>query len=67
MESLTIATGFPPPLIVQDTANSTQIYLSGQRSTNNDGQSAKISKDGELVVYTSTSGSNYYFSGTYVI
>lgn len=66
MESLTIATGFPLPLIVQDTTNSTQIYLSGQRGTNNDGQSARITKNGELVVYTSTSGDNYYFSGSYI-
>ena len=66
MESLTIATGFPPPLIVQDTVNDTQIYLSGQRGTNNDGQSARITKDGELIVYTSTSGENFYFSGSYI-
>ena len=66
MESLTIATGFPPPLIVQDTVNSIQIYLSGQRGTNSDGQSARITKDGELIVYTSTSGGNYYFSGSYI-
>lgn len=66
MESLTIATGFPQPLIVQDTANSTQIYLNGQRGTNNDGQTARITKDGELLVYTSTSGGNYYFSGSYI-
>ena len=67
IESLTIATGFPPPLIVQDTFNNTHIYLSGQRGTNNDGQSAKITKDGELIVYTSTSGGNYYFSGSYIV
>lgn len=66
MESLTIATGFPQPLIVQDTVNDTQIYLSGQRGTNNDGQSAKITKDGALIVYTSTSGGNYYFNGSYI-
>ena len=66
MESLTIATGFPPPLILQDTVNNTQIYLSGQRGTNNDGQAAKINKDGEMLVYTSTSGGNYYFSGSYI-
>lgn len=66
MESLTIATGFPPPLIVQDTINSIQIYLDGQRGTNNDGQSARITKDGALIVYTSTSGGNYYFSGSYI-
>lgn len=67
IESLTIATGFPPPLIVQDTVNYTYIYLSGQRGTNNIGQSAKITKNGELIIYTSTSGGNYYFSGTYVV
>ena len=67
MESLTIATGFPPPLIVQDTVNSTQIYLNGQRGTNNDGQSAKITKDGELIIYTSNAGGNYYFSGSYIV
>ena len=66
VESLTIATGFPPPLIVQDTVNNTQIYLSGQRGTNNDGQSARITKDGALIVYTLTSGGNYYFSGSYI-
>lgn len=66
MESLTIATGFPPPLILQDTTNSIQIYLSGQRGTNSGGQSARITKDGELIVYTSTSGGNYYFSGSYI-
>lgn len=66
MEILTIATGFPPPLIVQDTTNDTHIYLSGQRGTNNDGQFAKITKDGALLVYTSNSGGNYYFSGSYI-
>ena len=66
IENLIIATGFPQPLIVQDTVNATQIYLFGQRGTNNDGQSAKITKDGELIVYTSTSGGNYYFSGSYL-
>lgn len=66
MESLIIATGFPLPLIVQDTVNNTQIYLSGQRGTNNIGQSANITKNGELIVYTSTSGGNYYFSGSYI-
>lgn len=66
VESLTIATGFPRPLIVQYTVNDTQIYLSGQRGTNNDGQSAEITKDGALIVYTSTSGGNYYFSGSYI-
>ena len=67
IESLSIATGFPPPLIVQDTVNDTQIYLSGQRGTNNIGQSAMITKNGELIVYTSTSGGNYYFSGSYIV
>lgn len=67
IESLIIATGFPPPLIVQDTVNDTQIYLSGQRGTNNIGQSASITKNGELFVYTSTSGGNYYFSGSYIV
>lgn len=67
IESLIIATGFPPPLIVQDTVNDTQIYLSGQRGTNNIGQSARITKNGELIVYTSTSGGNYYFSGSYIV
>lgn len=67
LESAVVATGFPPPLIVQDTANATQIYLSGQRGTNTGGNSAKITKDGELVIYTSNSGGNYYFSGTYVV
>ena len=74
MESLTIATGFPLPLILQDTVNSAKIYLSGQRGTNNDEQSARITKesaritkDGELIIYTATGGGNYYFSGTYVI
>lgn len=67
IEGLIIATGFPPPLIVQDTVNDTQIYLSGQRGTNNIGQSARITKNGELIVYTSTSGGNYYFSGSYIV
>lgn len=66
LESAVVATGFPPPLIVQDTVNSTQVYLAGQRGTNSDGQAAKIDKNGQLSIYTSTGGENYYFSGTYV-
>lgn len=67
LESVVVATGFPAPLIIKDTANNTQIYLNGQRNTNNGGQAAKITKDGELTIYTSSSGGNYYFSGTYVV
>ena len=67
MESLVIATGFPSPLVTKDTAHSTQFYLSGQRGTSEDGQAAKITEAGQLVVYTSTSGGNYYFSGTYIV
>lgn len=67
MESVIIATGFPTPLVTKDTVNSTHIYLSGQRGTNSDGQAANINKNGELTIYTNTSGANYYFSGTYVI
>lgn len=67
LESVTIATGFPTPLVTKDTVNSTQVYLSGQRGTNNSGQAAKITKDGALIIYTSDAGGNYYFSGTYVI
>ena len=66
MESLTIATGFPAPLITKDTVNSTQFYLAGQRGTNNDGQAVKIDKNGQLNIYTNTSGGNYYFSGSYI-
>lgn len=67
LESVVVATGFPTPLIIKDTVNNTQLYLSGQRGTNSDGQSARITKNGELIIYTSTSGGNYYFSGTYVV
>ena len=67
MESIVIATGFPPPLVTKDIVHSTQFYLSGQRGTSEDGQVAKIDKDGQLAVYTSTSGGNYYFSGTYIV
>lgn len=67
LESVVVATGFPTPLIIKDTVNNTQIYLNGQRSTNNGGQAVKITKDGELLIYTSSSGGNYYFSGTYVV
>lgn len=66
IESKTVATGFPTPLITKDTVNSTQFFLAGQRATNDEGQSARIDKDGNLVIYTSTSGGNYYFSGTYI-
>lgn len=67
LETVIVATGFPTPLVTKDTVNSTQIYLSGQRGTNSDGQAARIDKYGQLTIYTSTSGDNYYFSGTYVI
>lgn len=67
MESITVATGFPIPRVTKDTVNSTQFYLSGQRATNNEGQSARITSNGQLIVYTSTSGGNYYFSGTYIV
>ena len=67
LESVVVATGFPTPLITKDTVNNTQIYLSGQRGTNSEGQAAKIDKNGQLFIYTNTSGGNYYFSGTYVI
>lgn len=67
LESVTIATGFPTPLVTKDTVNSTQVYLSGQRGANNSGQAAKITKDGALLIYTSDAGGNYYFSGSYII
>lgn len=66
MESKTVATGFPIPLITRGTTNSTQFYLAGQRGTNNGGQSARIDNNGNLIIYTATSGGNYYFSGTYI-
>ena len=67
LESVVVATGFPPPLITKDSVNDTLFYLTGQRGTNSEGQAAKIDKNGQLIIYTNTSGQNYYFSGTYVI
>ena len=67
LESVVVATGFPAPLITKDTVNITNFYLAGQRGTNLVGQAAEIDKNGQLVIYTATSGGNYYFSGTYVI
>lgn len=66
LESVTVATGLPVPLITKLTNNGTFFYLSGQRGTNKEGNAAMIDIDGNLIIYTSTSGGNYYFSGTYI-
>lgn len=66
LESVTVATGLPVPLITKLVDNSNFFFLYGQRGTNNAGQTVKIDKNGNLFVYTSNSGGNYYFSGTYV-
>ena len=66
LETVTVATGLPVPLITKLTNFATFFYLSGQRGTNTEGSAARIDKDGNLLIYTSTSGANYYFSGTYI-
>ena len=67
LETVIVATGLPIPLITKLTYFATFFYLSGQRGSNIDGSAARIDKDGNLLIYTSTSGGNYYFSGTYII
>ena len=66
LETVTVATGLPVPLITKLTNNDTFFYLSGQRGANAEGQAARIDKHGNLIIYTNTSGGNYYFSGTYI-
>ena len=66
LEIVTAATGLPIPLITKLTNNDTFFYLSGQRGANAEGQAVKIDKYGNLIIYTNTSGGNYYFSGTYI-
>ena len=66
LEAVTVATGLPVPLITKLTNFDTFFYLSGQRGANAEGSAAKIDKDGKLLIYTYTSGGNYYFSGTYI-
>ena len=66
LETVTVATGLPIPLITKLTDNATLFYLSGQRGTNSEGNAVMIDKNGNLLIYTYGSGGNYYFSGTYV-
>ena len=66
LETVTIVTGLPVPLITKLTANNTFFYLSGQRGANQDGSAVRIDNNGNLLIYTNTSGGNYYFSGTYI-
>lgn len=66
LESVTVATGLPVPLITKLVLYDNYIYLSGQKGTNNSGQAVRIDKNGNLVVYTDRADGNYYFSGTYV-
>lgn len=67
LESATIATGLPIPIITKLTKYDNNIYLYGQRGTNAAGQAVRVDKNGNLSVYTdSGAGENYYFSGTYV-
>ena len=66
LETVTVATGLPVPIIVTLTSNNSFFYFSGQRGTNNAGQSIRVDNNGNLIVYTSNSGGNYYFSGTYI-
>ena len=66
LESVTIATGLPIPLITKLVEYDNYIYLYGQKGTNADGQAVKIDKNGNLLVYTDSAGGNYYFGGTYI-
>lgn len=67
LESVTIATGLPIPLITKLVEYDNYIHLYGQKGTNASGQVVKVDKNGNLIVYTdSGAGENYYFSGTYV-
>lgn len=67
MESIVVATGFPLPLVTQGTIKPLQFLLSGQRGGNVIGEQAVfIDKLGQLTIYTSNSGGNYFFSGTYI-
>ena len=66
LESVTIATRLPIPLITKLVEYDNYIFLYGQKGTNAAGQAVKIDKNGNLVVYTDSAGGNYYFGGTYV-
>ena len=66
LESVTVATGLPVPLITKLVVYDNFVFLYGQRGTNSAGQAAKIDKNGNLLVYTTNDVGNYYFSGTYV-
>ena len=66
LESVTVATGLPIPLITKLVEYDNYFYLFGQKGTNAEGQCVKIDKNGNLTVYTDSAGGNYYFSGTYV-
>ena len=66
LESVTVATGLPIPLITKFVEYDNYIYLYGQKGTNADGQAVKIDKNGNLLVYTDRDGGNYYFGGTYI-
>lgn len=66
LESVTVATGLPIPLITKLVEFDNYIYLYGQKGTNDSGQTVKIDKNGNLVVYTDSAGGNYYFGGTYI-
>ena len=67
LESVTVATGLPIPLITKLVEYDNYIFLYGQKGTNAAGQTVKIDKNGNLLVYTdSGDGGNYYFGGTYI-
>ena len=67
LETVTVATGLPIPLITKLVEYDNYIYLYGQKGTNAGGQAVKVDKNGNLTIYTdSGDGGNYYFSGTYV-
>ena len=66
IETVTVATGLPVPLITKLTNNNSFFYFPGQRGTNNAGQAIRVDNNGNLIVYTNDSGGNYYFSGTYI-
>ena len=66
LESVTVATGLPVPLITKLVEYDNYFFLFGQKGTNSDGHCVKIDKNGNLLIYTDSAGGNYYFSGTYV-
>lgn len=66
LESVTVATGLPVPIITKHVEYDNYFYLFGQKGTNIDGHCVKVDKSGNLIVYTDSAGGNYYFSGTYV-